>query len=111
MAGRESKEDREFRKLFKYLFYTSRGGQTRLVILRSLLKEGKNANKIAMELGLDYKTVTHHLEVLMDNHIIWKEGEGYASPYRISNLILPKLHLLDELERELSAKKDKRSFS
>ncbi len=98
--GRAPKEDREFKKLFKYLFYTSRGGPTRLLILNSLLEEPKNANKLAIELGLNYKTVTHHLEVLMENGIIWKDGEGYASPYKVSNLIVARLYLIRELEGE-----------
>jgi len=40
------------------------------------------------------------LEVLMENGIIWKDGEGYASPYKVSNLIVARLYLIRELEGE-----------
>jgi DNA-binding transcriptional ArsR family regulator len=32
-------------------------------------------------LGMDYKTVRHHLTVLMKNHLILEVGQGYGSMY------------------------------
>jgi DNA-binding transcriptional ArsR family regulator len=48
-----------------------------------------NANQLADTLGMDYKTVRHHLTVLSRNRLILSEGEGYGTMYFLS----PELEL------------------
>jgi DNA-binding transcriptional ArsR family regulator len=43
-----------------------------------------NANQLAETLGMDYKTVRHHLTVLSKNRLILSEGEGYGTMYFLS---------------------------
>jgi DNA-binding transcriptional ArsR family regulator len=43
-----------------------------------------NANQIATHLGMDYKTVKHHLHVLLKNHLVVGAGEGYGTMYFVS---------------------------
>jgi DNA-binding transcriptional ArsR family regulator len=43
-----------------------------------------NANQIAANLGMDYKTVRHHLNVLVKNHMLISAGEGYGAMYFVS---------------------------
>ena len=43
-----------------------------------------NANQLAETLHMDYKTVRHHLSVLLKNRLIVGEGEGYGTMYFIS---------------------------
>ena len=43
-----------------------------------------NANQLAETLGMDYKTVRHHLSVLLKNRLILGEGEGYGIMYFVS---------------------------
>ena len=43
-----------------------------------------NANQIAANLGMDYKTVRHHLSVLVKNHMLIPVGGGYGAMYFVS---------------------------
>ncbi|MCE4627999.1 MAG: winged helix-turn-helix domain-containing protein [Desulfurococcales archaeon] len=70
--------------LVKWLIEGSRGGVTRAKILL-LLREGpKNPHQLAKALNLNYRTITHHLKVLESHGLIVRLGEGYGSPYILS---------------------------
>jgi len=64
-----------------YVLASSRGGPTRVRILRAIEERPRNANQLAEELELDYTTVRHHLDVLMENNVLRKTDEDYAAVY------------------------------
>ena len=68
-------------RLLWWLLAGSRGGENRLRILTLLRHRPLNANQMREELGLDYKTVQHHVRVLVKNHIITQEGDRYGRLY------------------------------
>ncbi|CAG0952860.1 hypothetical protein METP3_00318 [Methanosarcinales archaeon] len=72
-------------KLLYYLIEGTRGGKTRALILRHLAEKSHNANQLATALNMDYKTIRHHLEVLVNYGIITRNYNGHSVLYFISN--------------------------
>ena len=69
-----------------HLIAGTRGGVNRAKIIWFLREGPSNANSIAAHLGLDYKTVRHHLDVLRDNDVVMTTAQenGYATKYALS---------------------------
>jgi len=73
------------KNLVWYLFAGTRGGETRALIVASLKKRPMNAHQLSKTLSLDYKTVQHHLRILLDNQIITAVNKGkYGAVYFVS---------------------------
>ncbi len=72
------------KKLLWYLIAGTRGGHTRALILKNLIDRPYNANQLSESMGMDYKTIRHHLDVLIKNGVITMEGEKYGAMYFIS---------------------------
>jgi DNA-binding transcriptional ArsR family regulator len=72
------------RRVIWWLIVGTKGGVNRARILRALRERPYNANQLSEVLGLDYKTVRHHLKVLLDNKVITEAGGGYGMVYFLS---------------------------
>lgn len=72
------------RNVLWYVFVGSRGGETRMCIVDSLLERPKNARKLALELKMDYSTIRHSLRVLEKNRLVFVPEEKYGARYRIT---------------------------
>lgn len=69
-----------------WLIAGTRGGINRARIINELNSRPYNINQLATGLNLDYKTVRHHMDVLMKNKIVESSGEGqYGTVYMLSN--------------------------
>ncbi|WP_435333001.1 ArsR/SmtB family transcription factor [Haloarchaeobius sp. TZWWS8] len=64
-----------------YVLTGTRGGENRVRILKTLDERPRNANQLAEDLDLDYKTVRHHLDVLAENGIVTDSGDDYGAIY------------------------------
>jgi DNA-binding transcriptional ArsR family regulator len=74
-----------FRSLMWYLLRGTRGGPNRLRILEQLERTPANAHQLSTALGLDYRTVRHHLKLLESNGAVGRPvGDAYAAPYELS---------------------------
>jgi|GEM_PF-6690694 len=67
-----------FGRILYWLFFGSRGGESRTSILKILSKTPVNTNKLSELAELDYKTTEHHVKVLLDNGVIESVGGGYG---------------------------------
>ena len=88
----------EYERVWWWVFVGSRGGATRARIMRELLKNPLNRNQIAERLNLNYKTVEHHLRILIENHLVENPlGSKYGAPYYPSRTALSLRDVLDRL--------------
>jgi DNA-binding transcriptional ArsR family regulator len=73
------------KQIVYYLFVGTRGGETRAVIVKTLKQQPLNAHQLSRVLRLDYKTIQHHLRILLDNNIITAVNRGkYGAVYFVS---------------------------
>ncbi len=90
-----------------YLLAGTRGGLNRARILRSLRDLPLNANDLAGRLGLDYKTVRHHLDVLRENDCVMTLGnEGYGVLYTLSPRLQSHFEDFEQIWRRLEPQAD-----
>lgn len=62
-----------------------RGGANRARILMALRERTRNANELARALDLDYSTIRHHLELLVEHSVVETRSEGYGATYAPSD--------------------------
>lgn len=80
-----------------YLLASSRGGPTRVRILRQLEAKPQNANQIATTLDMDYTTIRHHLDVLQDNSVVYRTDNDYAAVYLITDQAESHWDIVEEI--------------
>lgn len=80
-----------------YLLASSRGGPTRVRIVRALEERPRNANQLAEALDLDYTTVRHHLEVLQEDNVVRKTGGNYAAVYLFTDQVKTNWETVEEI--------------
>jgi len=98
MVGFYLPSDPAFRRLLFYLLAGTRGALNRVLILRYLRENPVNANKLARDLKLDYKTIQHHLRVLEQNGLVIPSQKGaYGAVYFISPYLEAEFSVLDEI--------------
>ncbi|MFW5945485.1 MAG: winged helix-turn-helix domain-containing protein [Candidatus Natronoplasma sp.] len=85
------------RKVLWWLIAGTRGGKNRLRIINAVKEEPMNANQIAKKLDLDYKTVTHHLDLLKENGVLTTMGEGYGKTYFLTDQMEDNQDILEEI--------------
>jgi len=92
-------------RLLWWLIAGTKGGKTRATIIEALRKMPRNANQLAADLRLDYKTVRHHLGILLKNRIISSAGDGYGTMYFVSNEMSEQYSVLEEIWRKIGKNK------
>jgi len=92
-------------RLLWWLIAGTKGGRTRTIIIEALKEMPRNANQLATDLRLDYKTVRHHLGILLKNRIISSAGNGYGTTYFLSEELDEKYSILEEIWRKIGKSK------
>jgi len=91
-----------FRQLLWYLIAGTRGGINRVRIIEALRARPYNANQLSEAVGLDYRTVRHHLDLLEKNGLITRPaGDAYAATYFLSSYLEANYAIFEEIRDTL----------
>jgi len=71
------------KRLLNYLILATRGGIARAQIIEAIRAQQLNAHQLSEKLGYDYSTIRHHLDVLMENHLLIANGNRYGQVYSL----------------------------
>ena len=93
------------KRLLWFVFTGSKGGLNRIRLISAVRKTPLNANQLAKELGLDYKAIQHHVNVLEKNNLITRVGEKYGAIFFISTFLEVNLETFDEIVTKLEQSK------
>lgn len=97
--------DPRFKRVLWYLIASSKGGVNRAKIIDRVNSRPANANQIASELKLDYKTVLHHLKVLSENGLVITENkETYGATYFLTPLMEKNFASFQEILAKIGTK-------
>ncbi len=88
---------RPLKYLLGWLIAGTRGGMTRARIIEAIHEAPQNANQMANLLGMDYKTIRHHLQVLEKNRIITSVGDKYGATYFLSQTMEDNYAMFEEI--------------
>ena len=90
-------DDKRFKMLLWSVFAGSKGCINRVKIISKLSRSPLNTNQLSEELGLDYKVVERHLEVLEKNKLVNKVGIRYSVTYFLAPELESNLKMFDEV--------------
>lgn len=100
-------EDQELKRVLWYVLGGARGGGNRARIIHELSLRPLNLNQLAEKLGVDYRTMMHHADVLKANSLVVTQGEKYGAMYFLSPRLEAGLDLFRQIASELHLKLDK----
>ena len=98
--------DRYLKRLLYYLFAGTRGGPSRVEIIKTIQNRPLNANQLALALKVDYKTVQHHVRVLEENGLIVPSEKGtYGAVLFLTPKMEESLPILNEIWSKIGRSK------
>ena len=97
-------EDQELKRVLWYVLGGARGGENRARMIHELSIRPLNLNQLAEKLGVDYRTVMHHAQVLKSNSLVVTQGEKYGAMYFLSPRLQAGLETFGEIAKSLRLK-------
>lgn len=70
-------------------------------VVELLLERPFNMNQLSKKLGMDYKTIQHHIKMLVENKIIVAEEKKYGSIYFPSGMFEEVKETFEEIRKKM----------
>ncbi|MBS3815947.1 MAG: PAS domain S-box protein [Candidatus Thermoplasmatota archaeon] len=91
-------ESRKVKRTLSYLLLGQEGGENRFKIIEMLRERPYNINQIAEQLDLNYKTVKHHVDVMIENGILTSSKEGdYGKVYFLEEKVERNIEVYEDI--------------
>ena len=85
-----------------YLLMGQPGWENRLNIIELLTERPYNMNQIANELDVTYRTVKHHIDVLLEHDLITSSDSGnYGKVYFLSTQLENNMDLFEDIKNKM----------
>lgn len=92
------------KRILWYIFAGTKGGVTRIKIVELLKKRPFNINQLSIKLGMDYKTIQHHIKILEENKIITPSNNKYGAVYFPSQIFKSVNEIFEEIKSKMRFK-------
>lgn len=90
-----------FRHLMWHTFAATKGGPKRIKIIKLLRQRPYNSHQLSRELNVDYRTILHHVKILVDNQFVISDEKRYGEVYFLTEMFEHEIATFEEIVKKL----------
>lgn len=101
MKNQEDKSANENKELMN-LILGRKGGETTIKIIDQLLQHPYNINQLSKKLGLNYKTIKYHIQLILKSNFITQDEISYGSLYYPTQKLKKNLKEYEQIKEHIN---------